>query len=681
MKGTIRNINLPGVVKTKKRVFIIGIIVFLNLAILLSIHPHAVTSSKAVTSVGNHISAYSPFRSKTPISEKAGGREESQAAIIFPSYFEHAEDELAYYYKTFLKQEKTNNDLKFIKHSGPSAPIVQDVAPENLSTNQFDVFDFAEGGKKCSPLRKNITVQVSKSQRFDELLPIAHTYIEQRKRDPALAELDGFIKEDIHEQISSNKLNRHWYKLAGSSVWLKEYGVHFMVSRVMYSPQGSKRRSPLSLTYAQIFDEKWNEIHNGELVFPYRGSGSDEEVEYTKMQFPSFLPVPFFHDFKYQGKRFYGAEDPRLLLVKDEDGHDEPLMVYNSHHRKIVDRQLADETHMNVTLDSYRSMFMAWPFRSQKGKDVIMGLEDPRYSDTTYIKAVELRLDTKERIKTQKNWTPFISEVDRNQLYDENIYFVYRWDQLEVLRCPLTKFTKEGMSACRHVYRKEKNPSSQVGPFRGGTQMLSLRSIMPSLKLPKDKEVWIGFARAHLKNCGCGRSMYRPNLAVITRVKGQFHVSHVGGFTSLNVASQGWGIAKYQCGPRDANVLIPNGLSSWIAEKGKEDTLTVTLSVADESVEMVHVKGLLNKLFEETSIIETGQDIPNDNTVLECGVKASNDFCKAYGIAQIDLGTLDPKSPLQPKKPAASRSNDEKEANKSGTKESKKSSWFNLGLL
>lgn len=39
--------------------------------------------------------------------------------------------------------------------------------------------------------------------------------------------------------------------------------------------------------------------------------------------------------------------------------------------------------------------------------------------------------------------------------------------------------------------------------------------ILDKFKLPKNRKIYIGWARAHLNKCGCGESMYRPNMVIL----------------------------------------------------------------------------------------------------------------------------------------------------------------------
>lgn len=571
-----------------------------------------------------------------------------KTVVLVPSSFEGTDYEN--FYKNHVSENISNDGSshKFIKYSGSRRAPGPKIEEKDLSPNKFDVYDAGSGaGMFCSKMKKPFEVQVTKARHLDDIPSLVQTYLKQRETDSALSELNGFITENVQQQLDENLVAKHWYKFAGSTVWLEEHGVHLMVSRVVYSGFGNKKKTSLSLAYAQVYDEQWNELQNIELLVP--DDSTESAGEYRAMSFPCFLPVPFYHDDQVQKKRNYGPEDPRLVLVKNKRGVAEPLMVYNSFHRKLTDVKSTDETHEDLKYNFFRLMFVAWPLKTQLGKDYVMGQKEERFAETEYIQAVELLIENEPRKKIQKNWTPFVSEVERSSTSDDHAYFVYRWDSLEVLKCSLTTFVN-GASVCHYDYKKDEKPDPNVGALRGGTQMLSLRSILPAVLLPRNKEVWVGFARANIVGCGCGQKMYRPNLAVMTKEDGRYVLSQLGSFTSLNVEVRGLGSDKYQCGPKDYSVLIPNGISGWNIEQDTSDTMTLTVSVADDTVEMVHIQGILTLLLGQTSMLNFDPKQAHDTKAMSCCMDTSKKFCKAYGLEQVVLGTVDPKSDLVTKK-------------------------------
>ena len=91
-----------------------------------------------------------------------------------------------------------------------------------------------------------------------------------------------------------------------------------------------------------------------------------------------------YHNEKQQQGRFYGVEDPRITLVRNKLGYDEPIIVYNSiigkslyitHHRKITDAKSDNDGESNIHFKAYRSIFMAWLWQNQRGKTMLKKLK------------------------------------------------------------------------------------------------------------------------------------------------------------------------------------------------------------------------------------------------------------------------------------------------------------------
>lgn len=165
-----------------------------------------------------------------------------------------------------------------------------------------------------------------------------------------------------------------------------------MISRVIYTKTGNKVQPVISLSYVQAFDRNWTELQNVTLIVPDDSTGKFKTVTY-----PSFMPIPVYHNVKQQRGKFYGVEDPRIILVKNKQGYEEPLIVYNSFNRNSSNTNYLGEIKNLVKLDTYRSIFMAWIWRSQVGKNNV-GLMIPGTATTNdiYVKVKELRLPDKK---------------------------------------------------------------------------------------------------------------------------------------------------------------------------------------------------------------------------------------------------------------------------------------------
>ena len=569
--------------------------------------------------------------------------------VVYPrSFSSESKEKLEDHFNTYLGGITGN--LKVLSYNGPKSPLTNKIREDKYHKHEISLYDSVKdiGGDvdKCQPdINKKIKLDVTNSNTFGfSFEKIVRKLVQQLKDDPAILELKGFFNEDLEKHLEEGKTGDHWFKFAGTSVWLEQYGVHFMISRMMYSPPGPKKRSVLSLLYGQVYDEDWNEIENIDLIMPSSDSLTNDK-SFRSINFPSFLPIPFYHDANYLLKRFYGPEDARMLLVKNDNGIEEPLIVFNAYHRKGSDEIKIDEASSSIKFEYYRSMFVGWPFQFQLGKQNVDGSLNPKHANNEYTKITELRNIASPRLKVQKNWTPFVSNKARQvDGYDKNIYFVYRWQSLEIMKCQLTSITD--VSQCTFEYKRVDDLpiDASVGDLRGGTELISINNIFPSLDshFKSDTEVWVGFSRAHIKSCGCGSSMYRPNLAILYKDGNKFKISQLSEFFSLDVKVTGWSDPEKVCQSREPDALIPNGISSWDVnshmsglEQVHEDYITLILSAGDAVDHKIHIKNLLKAIIGQTSLLSSKEENGYNDDLVLCSLRYSKDFCAAYGKEQL----------------------------------------------
>lgn len=534
---------------------------------------------------------------------------------------------------------------------------------------------------QCRKLESDLTYTVSNQKDLLVSLPkiIEKVVKDMEEGDPYTKVLaEKYFLDKIRLQLKHGVTDRYWYRLAGSSVWLKEYGVHFMVSRLLYSEKRLKNHPKFSVIYAQIYTDDWVELETSLLVptnLDQKSNPNAIEVNgdaYTAMSFPMILPVPFRLD---GGKDYQGPEDPRILLVQNEKGHEEPLVAFNQQHpKKVIETKDGKEVeHMK----DFRNMWMSWPWQFQVGKVNVDDEKKPEYDDIVYNKATEI-LKKGDRKGGSKNWTPMVSHsLRQHDGYDKSILFTTRFPKLEVYKCHLSD-----VSNCEHVTIDDSEPpSTDVGALRGGTAMINVNDLIsqqaniPVLKLIKDgREIWIGFARAHFKSCGCGNGFYRPNLVIITldlvtgednKVRQILTLSHSSGFMDLFVDILPWEEEFPDQLCKDHNVLIPNGIDFWKIDKiGKkqgrsewlvDDMLTLVFSVSDKTVSVLKIRGLLEGLINmsphspfnkyegdhEEPLLDDdtyGEELPSSSLefgltddVILCALEDSKRFCRVYG--------------------------------------------------
>ncbi|KAI5951802.1 hypothetical protein KGF54_004877 [Candida jiufengensis] len=515
----------------------------------------------------------------------------------------------------------------------PQNPNPEEENPQDsiISTNQLKepqkpVFE-------CSDKSREIEFKVSEYEnRNVDLKKILYEFM--ASSNPYYEEIKALIPT-LKQQLEENTFAENWFQLIGSSVWLEQYGVHLLTSRIFYTQTGNKVQPVISFVYVQAFDSNWNEIENLELIMPngntvtnYKDYIKDEnkngKLKYKTVKYPQFLPIPIYHNVQKQTGVFYGPEDPRLILIKNKLGYEEPVIIFNAYHRKFSKIKTNDNDEGSIYFDFHRSIFIGWLWETQIGKNNIEEF-DETYTKHEYTKVKELILPNFKRTNKEKNWSPFIdlNERDKNG-YDKSINLIYQFKNLKILKC---YFHKE---YCEWEYMM--NEIKTINEFRGGTQLINLRTILEKINNPKSNkkgkeltlkskklnklnyllnssslnfQIWIGFARIALTNCGCGDKFYRPNMFVLVKIGEFYKISHISNSLDFkNIKIKQWDTKDENlCSGK--NLIIPNGISSWeILDNGnskeeQEDLLTLFFSRADVTVDFIYIKGLLNSLFKD----------------------------------------------------------------------------------
>ncbi|KAI5953463.1 hypothetical protein KGF54_002835 [Candida jiufengensis] len=454
--------------------------------------------------------------------------------------------------------------------------------------------------------------------------------------------------------------SQQWFRFGGSSVWLPEFKIHYMVSRVLFTPSGIANKAYVSFLYIQIYDENWIELpKDTKITVPFEDFPlvnhmnldgtfnifkSKGELNFKTIKFPYILPIPIDYSMSTPNEKYYyGPEDPRILLRTNPLGFNEPLIVFNMKDLKLIKR----------------TMFLYLPFSND-------------------LKVLKKRKDPYAKI--EKNWTPFISPSQHSL---NKINFIYSIVPLEVLVCDINT------AICDFLQKPKKKNKDYVGALRGGSQLipLPLHKMLPPKILedyfnyPKNRQIFLGWARAHLNNCGCGESMYRPNMIILIEdynpetKKFYYKLGDVSEYLDFGAYVPPWVTPKTdpktgliidseiepkQCEGR--NVLIPNSIAYWeilnIQQNNEiitnfqnidiknqhtlefNDFIGITLSAADKDISIVHVRGLLNYLMKLPSLLDLStQIISNDRFNIrgfdwnnKCAMMASKDYCKNYGI-------------------------------------------------
>ncbi|EGV63780.1 hypothetical protein CANTEDRAFT_121442 [Yamadazyma tenuis ATCC 10573] len=511
--------------------------------------------------------------------------------------------------------------------------------------------DESDINEKCSKLKVEHDIFTSATK----LLPAEFAEIE--KQIAKSSEYSKMLKKAEARFEPKIPREKQWFRFAGSSVWLEDLNVHYMVSRLIYSPSGIANHGFASFLYVQIFDTDWNEIKDT-MTFPYEqqmtqnvlntdGSLSDmvvsSKIAYREMSFPSILPIPFNYFLHTENnKYYYGPEDPRIIKKTNTKlGFSEPIVVFNMKDMSI----------------NKRVMFMTLPF---SGNFKMLMKSSVPFANI------------------EKNWTPFLS----TQQDEEHLNFVYSINPLEVVTCSI----RTGM--CQFLQKHKKEDVDYFGPLRGGTQLerLPLDSLPDHLKtkfvLPENRNIYVGWARTHLNKCGCGESMYRPNLIILVEDYNPdtkqlyYKMSDVSDFIDFNAEIPKWANPQIDdqgnikeddsissCDKNLRNVLIPNSIAYWEVESvmnngiqfGRKfldkipaedvdseisynDYMGITLSAADADVKIVHVRGVLDYISKIDSLFNpktkiTSKDVfelPGKDLNQKCSEIAAKDYCVRY---------------------------------------------------
>ncbi|CAK9437950.1 uncharacterized protein LODBEIA_P23280 [Lodderomyces beijingensis] len=430
-----------------------------------------------------------------------------------------------------------------------------------------------------------------------------------------------------------------WLRFGGASVWLPQFNVHYMVSRVLFSPSGIANKAYVSFLYVQIFDQKWQELPVGtQLSIPYAerkemhqinidGSlmsyENSPELDFKILEFPHILPIRLDYAMEVaNGKYYYGPEDPRVILHTNQLGFQEPLIAFN-----MKDLQLTK-----------RTMFIYLPF-------------------SNHLTVLKKRNEPYANI--EKNWTPFVSPSHGPQ--SNQVNFIYTLVPLSVLSCEIDT------GICDFLQKGEKKDFDYVGPLRGGTQLVTLPldklppTVKQQIKIPENRQVFLGWARAHLNKCGCGESMYRPNMIVFIEDYDREHdrfyykIADVSSSFDFGAFVPPWITGKKKIAASDhcqgRNVLIPNSIAYWEVDAFNEneaqqppvtftDYMGVTLSAADSDVSIVHLRGLLNylvkmpSLFDADTVVSSADkfNIRGSDWNNKCAMDASKKYCKDYAL-------------------------------------------------
>ena len=439
-------------------------------------------------------------------------------------------------------------------------------------------------------------------------------------------------------------IEKRWFSFGTAAVWLKNEQCYVAYTRLIYSKAEDRGMSYISMIVGQTFDKNWNEIKGKRISFrdvkmprqvvelvqslkrkldvstncgifepgtdAYETCVSeinknrfniekriDLLLDKYSIKYPTVINIPFV-----LRPEWNGPEDPHVILREDKDG-DEPIIIFNMN------------THKGIKVHA------VMPHR--KIDPVVMfDIED------TELKVFE------------KNWSPFFfpSRIQSNNQYPGYIYFIYDYNPLQIIHCSLLT------GKCKMVFHAETagidNNNGYSGILRGGTQYVPLPNILPELE---NMNIWVGFAKGHVEDCGCGARFYRPTLTVLVETNGVYHLELVVPNIDFDKLVMGWNLKDTSC--NWYNILSPSSISNWVVVDQDpitnqfEDYMTVTFSEADAISGRVTIRGLLNYILQVYHKMDIRETLPvNEETALAiqrtsyCIVERYREACKQYGI-------------------------------------------------
>lgn len=375
------------------------------------------------------------------------------------------------------------------------------------------------------------------------------------------------IIKSFDESLTFNP--SHWFKFSGSSIWLKDEKVHLMVSRVVYSPR--IRNDPIiSFLILQIYNPDLIEIKNKRLMYnnilkndldkikiDYRNTKDESLLDIISIKFPKIIEID---NLVINTEKPKGPEDPRIILKesnKDITDYD-PIIIFN----------MLDGTSTSKEDDELnRSIFYISP------------LQKPKDSSYTPIKFYSNDLKFN---KIEKNWTPFFDNLS-NSNSNNLIHFIYNSNPLVILDCNLQN------GECTEGFKDDSKSSitdsiEEQFQLRGGTQLISIsksilisylklindnnklikdKNILNLKNLPKDFQIWVGFLKSHINNCGCGSNIYRPNLILLMKSNNIYNYQLISDSLDFGIDVLSWNLESTNCEEGLSNILTPNSIAFW----------------------------------------------------------------------------------------------------------------------
>ncbi|KAF7846020.1 hypothetical protein BT93_L5588 [Corymbia citriodora subsp. variegata] len=330
-----------------------------------------------------------------------------------------------------------------------------------------------------------------------------------------------------------------WSRMSGSSVWLERYSVFMTVTRVFEYAKGVRHWSRVSFLRVQLFDQNWQHLQ-------------DHSIEWQgkTFTFPCILDVDFVWA---RGGVFYGPEDPRIA-IRPDDPDAEPVIACSM---------------MSSLEPAEHDMFIVFPFSNRTV--LLNSTGTPR--------------------STEKNWSPFFLPLNYTKgqatSSPNRIHFIHKHYPLTVLECKLSDGT------CITLYKQvmDEDYTKAHGHFdakttiTGGTNLV----LLPEQTRPGLLS-YIALPRTHT-DVGCkqsdGEAGYRPELTVITTDGTSFWFDYYSDPIEYGEVVFGNFSTAIGDACNDGRILLTNSIARI---EPVQDIVTVTISVADKTVQVLRIR-------------------------------------------------------------------------------------------
>lgn len=429
-----------------------------------------------------------------------------------------------------------------------------------------------------------------------------------------------------------------WYRFTGSAVWLPDQKVHMMASRLVYSPN---KIPIISLIRLQLYDGNFQELKGRRLRFldvsdaemklafqQYAMTGQDKYLDDISRIYPNILDIELDPSSR---KDLLGPEDPRVAYKERGKIH-EPVIVFNQDYRGA------------------RTMFATFPMRKTPsgGK----------------VKTLQLRTSLMGDSPFEKNWTPFFDTLEPAPVGSSkgSMNVLYSMDPIKVYRCSLDT------GDCTIVQTSSMNTQidrESLTSIRGATSLRPVPRAVILRMLRREgitnqdyrMQMWVGFAKSHIDDCGCGHMLYRPTLVVLVKQDNSFRLDIMSDCIDFGKNVMAWNDHSSTYCDDGNSVFNPNEISFWHIQEDWElqddaikagladdampfykDYMALTLSEADENVQVVFLKNVLNYIlgaYERNQLVLGKKDVnghvqERTKRVETCGLLAAVNYCERY---------------------------------------------------